>query len=162
MTAALREGAPVAVEASAPLAPSGGSLLDEFGRTLEEQLADKDACLDEALRDRAEAVDNLNAARDDVALLRTRSREAAATIDALTRALADARAIIDGRLEPPTDAEIIAHWRAGGVWVHQSRVMVTNVDTAMRFAREQREGGSALRWVPVLDGRPYAWPVVKP
>ena len=73
------------------------------------------------------------------------------------------RAILEGRATPPTDAEIDAHERVGGVWI---------IDHAEgpAFARFREDArlwqrgypGKARRWLPIdRDGRPCAWPVVE-
>ena len=86
-------------------------------------------------------------------------------------ALADAaglRAIADGRTEPPTDAEIDAHYRAGGGWIYsrpegvRASVVVQPMTarTIIYAAACQRE---TLRWMALdRDSRPTAWPVAAP
>ena len=74
----------------------------------------------------------------------------------LTRA-ERAEAIIEGRTAPPTDAEIEAHWRAGGTWVVEGVIVLRSADAA-RSHRDQTSW-AAVPWVPMRDGRPCAWPV---
>ena len=86
----------------------------------------------------------------------------ARTVKALHAEVARLGAIIEGRTTPPTDAEIDAHERVGGVWI---------IDHAEgpAFARFREDArlwqrgypGKARRWLPIdRDGRPCAWPVV--
>jgi hypothetical protein len=75
------------------------------------------------------------------------------------RAEAEAlRAIVEGRAEAPTDAEVAAHLAAGGDW------LVRRV--ASELARETCEApmcSRVVRWWPLDDaGRPTTWPEVQP
>jgi hypothetical protein len=86
--------------------------------------------------------------------------DAHAALDAhRTRAEAEAlRAIVEGRVEAPTDAEVAAHLAAGGDW------LVRRV--ASELARETCEApmcSRVVRWWPLDDaGRPTTWPEVQP
>jgi len=79
------------------------------------------------------------------------------------------RAIIEGRTTPPTDAEIAAHWRAGGAWRALGlRGFALSKDTADRgeatiLAALDRRSTVPRRWWPLdASGRPCAWPEVTP
>lgn len=79
------------------------------------------------------------------------------------------RAIIEGRADAPTDAEIAAHAAAGGGW--QVRWVVgTTTQRAVgdefgtvhepSHVRRWRDEGEVVRWIALDgDGRPCAWPV---
>ena len=69
------------------------------------------------------------------------------------------RAIVEGRTVAPTDAEIAAHWRTGGAWVVQGVTVLRLLEEATRV-RDQHSH-SAIVWLPMLHGRPCAWPVVE-
>lgn len=77
------------------------------------------------------------------------------------------RAIIEGRGEPPTDTEILAHCADGGAWVigHAEgggTVISHESGLALEVARRHRRH-PGQRWVwHAFDstGRPCAWPVV--
>jgi len=67
-------------------------------------------------------------------------------------------AIIEGRTTPPTDEEIDAHWRAGGAWLVEHRV-IRSANEAKRVAAQCRDVG--VPWVALNNrGLPCAWPVV--
>lgn len=90
----------------------------------------------------------------------------------LTRERDEARAIIDGRATPPTDAEIAKHCAAGGRWrsfVPGEFILSTgdgDAEDAQQTAAVQSAnalivGTRGVRWW-ALDAqcRPCAWPVV--
>jgi hypothetical protein len=78
----------------------------------------------------------------------------------LRAALAEAHAIIEGRTVAPTDAEIVAHWRAGGTWIVEG-VIVLRVVEAVCAHRDQASW-AAVTWLPLdRSRRPCAWPVVE-
>jgi hypothetical protein len=189
--AALRDGVPVDVEASAPLAPSGGSLREfedvadppytpaEAAQLLAGYYADAD--IGRALRgiiamdieaDRAAGhVRDLIAENNE---LRTYDAGVLTQRDLCEIDLRDARAIIEGRDVPPTEAEIAAHEAAGGTWLffemknaegqplHDAAPVVADHEFNAYEAREgQMLLGHAVRWWPLdADGRPCAWPSV--
>lgn len=71
------------------------------------------------------------------------------------------RAIVEGRTTGPTDAEIDAHAARGGSWiVTQTNGAEWGTANAGRV-REMRDfiGGRGI-WLPMLRGRPCAWPEV--
>lgn len=76
--------------------------------------------------------------------------------------------ILDGRTDPPSDAEIEAHAAARGTWaiteIDDPRGVVRTrlVLEAQVIAQRQREQPhKALRWIALgADGKPCAWPVV--
>lgn len=87
---------------------------------------------------------------------------------ALRERVAELEAIIAGRTTPPTVAEIVAHHLRGGDWIvsvlrddvpyfqrleHWPETSVEGVCGPLR--RGMRYD---VRWVPVLGGRPCAWP----
>lgn len=119
--------------------------------------AEDHECAAGALREELDIANGyLNAAREDVALLRARSREAAATIDVL-------RAVIAGRTTPPTDDEIEAHhggWLAAALLGRFCDVDVYGAPIFVGHS-EVRDGGTwEGRWWPLdADKRPCAWPV---
>lgn len=91
---------------------------------------------------------------------RTRAEAAEAEVARL-------RAIVEGRTTAPTDAEIDAHYRAGGGWIYSRpegvRASVVaqpmTARTIIYAAACQRE---TLRWMAVdANSRPTAWPVVE-
>lgn len=90
---------------------------------------------------------------------RTRADAAEADRDALRAECERLRAIVEGRTTAPTDAEIDAHWRAGGAWLVSGSV----VTGAYEVRRLASLGIAHLTWVPLggtLHGRtPCAWPV---
>lgn len=108
-------------------------------QTLQAECADLREQLKSTAKDRDERRDLAYAAKSDA--------------DAL-------RAILEGRTTPPTDAEIEAHWRAGGAWLVELRVIRSETE-AKRAAEQYR--GLAIAW-RALDRRsaPCAWPVVSP
>jgi hypothetical protein len=69
------------------------------------------------------------------------------------------RAIIEGRTTPPTPAEMLSHWRAGGWW------LVLGADGQVRSLCVRKDGDvfrGARRIIAVdRDGRPCAWPVAE-
>lgn len=76
------------------------------------------------------------------------------------------RSIVGGRTEPPSAAEMAKHGDDGGSWL-----VTLPARKQVRFAPETRyvsEPAEVSRlwwcegalWVPVIDGRPCAWPVV--
>jgi hypothetical protein len=78
----------------------------------------------------------------------------------LRAALAGAQEIIEGRTIAPTDAEIVAHWRAGGTWIVEG-VIVLRVVEAVCAHRDQASW-AAVTWLPLdRSRRPCAWPVVE-
>lgn len=94
----------------------------------------------------------LAAAREEARQWNARATELEAERDALrTRA--------EGRTTPPTDAEMLAHWRAGGWWV------VLGADGQLRSEciRENTDVFRGARRIIAADrdGRPCAWPVVE-
>jgi len=100
----------------------------------------------------------------------------AATITRLARELSEARAIINGRAAPPTDAEIAAHHAAGGTWLVDGSVWLiwpepTGIvlrrphceDTRGDIARSRIDAHAGRVWVPIsAHDRPCAWPEVQP
>lgn len=75
------------------------------------------------------------------------------------------RAIVAGRVSAPTDAEVAAHTRAGGMWLVTWAAIagagLLDGPAAVRAADSARRGGYAVpvtRWVAVLEGRPTTWP----
>ncbi len=88
----------------------------------------------------------------------------------LTRELAAARAILDGRETPPTDAEIAAHAATGGRWrclvpeaLHMSADAMHG--HAARLHRETLVAAGwtrSLWWALDATGKPCPWPVVTP
>lgn len=77
--------------------------------------------------------------------------------DALT-ALDRTRAILAGRAEPPTDAEIVVHYTVGGRWMH-----IDEADSAGSLCESAWEVHllrfRAGRWWALdASGAPCAWP----
>ncbi len=88
-----------------------------------------------------------------------RRRETAEAVRALVAERDALRAIVEGRTTPPTDAEMLSHWRAGGWW------LVLGADGQLR-SECVREDGDVFRGARRIiaadrDGRPCAWPVVE-
>lgn len=73
-------------------------------------------------------------------------------------------AIIAGRTTPPTDAEIEAHDARGGAWLvtlpprAQVRMMPETRYTSDSTEVSRLWWSEGAWWVPVLHGRPSAWP----
>ena len=86
------------------------------------------------------------------------ARRTRAEVMRLRAMIASNSAIITGRTTPPTDAEIEAHWRAGGTWVVEGVIVLRSAEAA-RSHRDQTSW-AAVPWVPMRDGRPCAWPEV--
>jgi len=90
------------------------------------------------------------------------ARDALETIVRLARELDEARAIIEGSMTPPTDAEITAHAAAGGAWlVTLPARRGVRLATETRYTNDPKEvsrlwWSEGARWVAVLDGRPCA------
>ena len=88
----------------------------------------------------------------------------------LTRELATARKIIDGRTTPPSDAEMAAHAATGGAWLvcpsprqGEHTRGTGHVRVTISTADSWRRHGYARIWWPLdADGRPCAWPEVQP
>mgnify|MGYP007071629995 FL=1 len=83
-------------------------------------------------------------------------------VPALVAEVRRLRAIVEGRTTPPTPAEIDAHAARRGSWV----VTETNGaewGTAHAYhVRSLRDFiGAGGVWLPMLRGRPCAWPVVE-
>lgn len=72
------------------------------------------------------------------------------------------RAIVEGREEPPMRDEIAAH---GGPWLvlrEPGEYDVVYSTLALMLRRQDVEHrGRPVRWWPLRDGRPCAWPVVE-
>lgn len=71
-------------------------------------------------------------------------------------------AIVEGRAEPPTDAEIGAHSKAGGVFRYydgESHSWVANL-YELRMTLRERNGAPATWWAHDAQRRPCAWPTV--
>lgn len=108
-----------------------------------------------------------------VVALEERNAEAIVSLGASCAAfraeLADLRAIIDGRVVPPTDAEIAAHREACGYWRF---VTEADEDGTCETAEDVHESArtdvpwprtpAARWWAHDFSGRPCAWPVVAP
>lgn len=81
---------------------------------------------------------------------------------AFTKAVTDfdaAQEIIAGRRVPPTDAEIAAHWQAGGSWLVEGVIVLGTCAEARRH--RDRNALATMVWVPInSDGHPCVWPVV--
>jgi hypothetical protein len=86
--------------------------------------------------------------------------DARAEVETLRAEAAMLREIIEGRTTPPTDEEIEAHWRAGGVWVAEGVVVLRSVAAAQAYRNQT--SWAAVSWLPLRDGRPCAWPTVTP
>ena len=104
---------------------------------------------DDEMRDVIDALDDRERA---IGRERTRAEAAEAEVARL-------RAIVEGRTVAPSDAEIDAHWRAGGAWL-VGRTVVTGAAEARRLASL---GIAGVTWV-ALDGllrggAPCPWPV---
>lgn len=79
----------------------------------------------------------------------------------LTRERDEARAIIEGRTVAPTDAEIVAHWRAGGTWIVEGIIVLRVVEAVC--AHRDQASWAAVTWLPLdRSRRPCAWPTVTP
>ncbi len=88
------------------------------------------------------------------------TQDVAALIDEARRERDEACAILQGSTVAPTDEEIDAHWRAGGAWLVEHRV-IRSADEAKRVAAQCRDVG--VPWVALNKrGLPCAWPVVTP
>lgn len=77
--------------------------------------------------------------------------------------IAEMEAIIEGRTVPPTDAEIEAHYAAGGRWCIADGAGAGDVRRVMSTVREiagwHRERGATWRWIALdANRRPCAWP----
>lgn len=85
-------------------------------------------------------------------------------LDGLRAELAEARAVIEGRIVPPTDAEITAHAAVRGAWIvarGRFREVVEMPPDAMTVARIVRAAHMPSSWWPIdANGRICAWPVV--
>lgn len=96
-------------------------------------------------------------------------------VPALVAEVRRLRTILEGRTTPPTDAEIEAHWRAGGHWltVQQRRPelagdtprphVLTDPEDVRVYARHvgTERLWPVVRWIALdRDGRPCARPVV--
>lgn len=102
----------------------------------------------------------LEAARDAAERAEREHDDACAEVETLRAEAALMREIIEGRTTPPTDAEIEAHWRAGGVWVAEGVVVLRSVAAAQAYRNQT--SWAAVSWLPLRDGRPCAWPTVTP
>ena len=77
------------------------------------------------------------------------------------------RAIIAGRTTPPTDEEIDAHDARGGAWLvtlpprAQVRMMPETRYTIDPAEVSRLWWNRGAWWVPVLHGRPCAWPTAE-
>ena len=126
-----------------------------------------DALLDSAGRRIANLYAERNAARverDDLAaVLETRTAEHALAMERVR----ELEAIIAGRTTPPTDAEIYAHDARDGAWLvtlpprAQGRML-----TETRYITDPADvsrlwWSEGAWWVPVLRGRPCAWPTAE-
>ena len=82
----------------------------------------------------------------------------------LARSVIAMHAIIEGRAIPPTNAELAAHDELGATWMiaHlDGRIVVAAV--SWPSSRDWHVAKGAVRWWPLAsDGRPCAWPEVKP
>ena len=84
----------------------------------------------------------------------------------LLRRARAAEAIVAGRTTPPTDAEIYAHDARGGAWLvtlpprAQVRMMPETRYTSDPAEVSRLWWSEGAWWVPVLHGRPCAWPTV--
>lgn len=68
------------------------------------------------------------------------------------------RAIIEGRTIAPTDEEIAAHAKHGGLWQYLSAGRLCH---GWLDSLELLHGAPVSRWWPIdRDGRPCAWPEV--
>lgn len=78
----------------------------------------------------------------------------------LRAALTEAHTIIEGRTVAPTDAEIAAHWRAGGTWIVEGVIVLRVVEVVC--AHRDQSSWAAVTWLPLnRSRRPCAWPVVE-
>jgi hypothetical protein len=118
--------------------------------------------LDENVEDRVRAHEILGGAEYEStadAAARVVQNEVSASVEA-GRLLA----IVAGRTTPPTDAEIYAHDARGGAWLvtmpPRAQVRMT---PETRYTSDPAEvsrlwWSEGAWWVPVLNGRPCAWP----
>lgn len=90
------------------------------------------------------------------------SIERIASVRDTARAAADAlRAIVEGRAEAPTNAEVDAHFAAGGRWILRWSDGTFGHARGPCAVTDAREPGvvTAVRWWPLdATGRPCAWP----
>lgn len=112
----------------------------------------------------ARSVIALRAEHDDLAaILETRNAEHAMVLERV----AELEAIIAGRTTPPTDAEIYAHDARGGAWLvtlpprAQVRMMPETRYTSDPAEVSRLWWSEGAWWVPVLHGRPRAWPTAE-
>jgi len=81
-------------------------------------------------------------------------------IERLRAALTEAHTIIEGRTVAPTDAEIAAHWRAGGTWIVEGVIVLRVVEVVC--AHRDQSSWAAVTWLPLdRSRRPCAWPVAE-
>jgi hypothetical protein len=85
-------------------------------------------------------------------------------VERLTAERDAAREIVAGRITPPTDDEIAAHFAAGGAWTvggdsHGFGGADVGYPANVRQVRDAPFDGVRRWWPRGRDGRPCAWPV---
>jgi len=91
--------------------------------------------------------------------------ELAAAAPALAAAVLRLRAVIEGRVVPPTPKEIEAHRAEGGRWLVLRRSTTGDYypDVDSGPGAVLCDGATPCRWWPLdAEGRPCPWPKVKP
>lgn len=91
--------------------------------------------------------------------------ELAAAAPALAAEVLRLRAVIEGRVVPPTPKEIEAHRAEGGRWLVLRRSTTGDYypDVDSGPGAVLYDGATPCRWWPLdAEGRPCPWPKVKP
>lgn len=151
-----------------------GALLDEIERLQRERDEARESALDRAddfdrlvIRVWRAATGDTHEGPASVEALVAAVVRLTNTIESVTGQICDMttrhdslRAIIEGRTVAPTDAEIVAHWRAGGMWIVEGVIVLRDIE-AVRAHRDQASW-AAVTWLPInRSRRPCAWPVVE-
>jgi len=127
-----------------------------------------------------EARETMASAEEETARGREYSEWRNEDVRAHARTVVALHAIIEGRTEPPTDAEAAAHFATGGWWRSlrheyeselsgqrfmvsaQSRDYPSDHFVAVDRVQFASDGCVATWWPLDAHGRPCAWPVVTP